>query len=57
MTGYGAYMFIVWNIWLRHCLNYRQNEFELVWPRMFSMPVVEHRKAGSHWNGAMKKEI
>lgn len=44
MTGVGAYFYIVWGIWLRHCLNYRQDEFELVWKGWTSMPVVVKRK-------------
>ena len=53
MTGLGAYFYIVWGIWLRHCLNGRQDEFELVWPTMFtSVPRVERRKAVS--NGTLK---
>ena len=53
MTGLGAYFYITWGIWLRHCLNGRQDEFELVWPSMFtSVPRVERRKALS--NGTLK---
>ncbi|KAI4726838.1 alkaline ceramidase-like protein [Aureobasidium sp. EXF-10728] len=41
MTGTGAYFYIVWGVWLRHCLNGRQDEFKLVWPSMFSsLPSV-----------------
>ena len=40
MTGIGAYIQIVWGIWLRHCLNGRQDEYELDWPRIFSIPDV-----------------
>jgi hypothetical protein len=36
MTGLGAYCYIVWGIWLRHCLNGRQDEYQLVWPHLFS---------------------
>lgn len=35
MTGAGAYMYIVWGIWLRHCLNGRQDEYVLIWPNKF----------------------
>lgn len=40
MTGIGAYMYIVWGIWLRHCLNGRQEEYQLQWPRIYSFPDV-----------------
>jgi len=40
MTGTGAYFDIVWGIWLRHCLNGRQDDFELSWPNIFSMPDI-----------------
>ncbi|KAL1586913.1 hypothetical protein WHR41_04210 [Cladosporium halotolerans] len=54
-TGAGAYCYIVWGIWLRHCLNGRQDEFELVWPRLFSVPVVVRRKEAVVANGGIKK--
>jgi len=44
MTGTGAYYAIVWGIWLRHYLNYRQNEYELFWPSIWTMPDVVRRK-------------
>ncbi|KAF2199234.1 alkaline ceramidase-like protein [Delitschia confertaspora ATCC 74209] len=59
MTGTGAYYYIVWGIWLRHCLNYRQNEYELIWPSIFSLPAVVKRSGASsaaHQNGSAKKE-
>ena len=40
MTGTGAYFYLVWGIWLRHCLNGRQDEYDLHWPGIFSLPVV-----------------
>ncbi|KAH7323740.1 alkaline ceramidase [Rhexocercosporidium sp. MPI-PUGE-AT-0058] len=40
MTGVGAYYYIVWAVWLRHCLNERQDEFVLNWPSVFSLPEV-----------------
>lgn len=44
MTGVGAYFYIVWCIWLRHCLNGRQDEYELVWPSLFtSVPSCVRR--------------
>ena len=53
MTGTGAYFYIVWGIWLRHCLNYRHDEYELYWPNWFTMPEVV--KANSIANGTAKK--
>jgi dihydroceramidase len=48
MTGTGAYFYFVWAIWLRHYLNYRQNEYELVWPNIWTAPeVVKSRSAGN----------
>jgi dihydroceramidase len=44
MTGLGAYFYIVWGIWLRHCLNYRQDEYELHWPNVRTIPEVIRRK-------------
>lgn len=40
LTGTGAYFYIVWGIWLRHCLNGRQEEYDLIWPTLFSLPEV-----------------
>lgn len=51
MTGVGAYFYIVWGIWLRHCLNYRQDEYELLWPNLWTMPMVVRRR------GVAKKEL
>lgn len=53
MTGTGAYFYIVWGIWLRHCLNYRHDKYELYWPDWFTMPEVV--KAQHAANGAAKK--
>ncbi|WPG99351.1 Hypothetical protein R9X50_00216500 [Acrodontium crateriforme] len=54
MTGVGAYFYIVWGIWLRHCLNGRQDEYEAVWPSLFtSLPSIEKRKTNA--NGSVKK--
>ncbi|KAL9092292.1 MAG: hypothetical protein Q9165_004466 [Trypethelium subeluteriae] len=45
MTGVGAYFYITWGIWLRHCLDGRQDEFELYWPRTTtSLPMIVKRK-------------
>lgn len=40
MTGIGAYLYIVWGIWLRHCLNKRQEEFQLWWPHFWQFPEI-----------------
>lgn len=40
LTGLGAYCYIVWGTWLRHCLNRRQDEYEFVWPRLYHLPEV-----------------
>lgn len=58
MTGIGAYFYIVWGIWLRHCLNGRQDEYTLRWPRAFSLPEVvrsRHHPHGGAQNGTMRK--
>jgi dihydroceramidase len=59
MTGTGAYYYLVWGIWLRHCLNYRQDEYELSWPNFWTVPEVVKRRAGAngHANGLAKKEL
>ncbi|KAF2401182.1 dihydroceramidase [Trichodelitschia bisporula] len=45
MTGIGAYYYIVWGIWLRHCLNHKQDDYELYWPRLLtSMPSVVRKR-------------
>lgn len=36
MTGIGAYMYIIWGIWLRHCLHGRQDEYRLDWPHLYN---------------------
>ena len=40
MTGLGAYMYIVWTTWLRHCLNHRQDEYKLIWEHIITGPVI-----------------
>lgn len=40
MTGTGAYFYITWGIWLRHCLNGKQEDYDLRWPSLFSLPEV-----------------
>lgn len=55
MTGTGAYFYIVWGIWLRHCLNYRHEEYELYWPSWLTMPEVV--KTSTAANGAAKRTL
>lgn len=43
MTGIAAYINLTWGIWLRYCLNGEQDDVELVWPSLLSVPVVEKR--------------
>jgi dihydroceramidase len=60
MTGTGAYYYIVWGVWLRHCLNYKQDEYELVWPNFWTVPDVVRRQgavADGRVNGSAKKEL
>ncbi|CAI6251480.1 unnamed protein product [Periconia digitata] len=61
MTGTGGYFYIVWCTWLRHCLNYRQDDYELIWPRWLSMPVVSRqcrsRGTDDHGMHKSKKQI
>ncbi|CAF9910003.1 hypothetical protein IMSHALPRED_008527 [Imshaugia aleurites] len=45
MTGTGAYFYITWGIWLRHCLNGRQDEYDLSWPRFWSLPEIVRTKS------------
>jgi dihydroceramidase len=56
MTGVGAYFYLVWAIWLRHCLNGRQEEFELRWPSIYSLPEVVSASAylGPKTSGYLK---
>jgi dihydroceramidase len=60
MTGTGAYYYIVWGIWLRHYLNYRQDEYELLWPNIWTMPAVVRRQGfltEEQTDGSLKKEL
>ncbi|KAJ5899109.1 hypothetical protein N7495_003853 [Penicillium taxi] len=40
MTGIGAYFYIVWGIWLRHCLNKKQDQYQLRWERIWNIPDI-----------------
>lgn len=55
MTGLGAYLYIIWGIWLRHCLNGRQEEYYLWWPNTWNIPEVIRVTDAQHENGSVKK--
>ncbi|EOD46562.1 putative alkaline phytoceramidase protein [Neofusicoccum parvum UCRNP2] len=55
MTGIGAYFYIVWGVWLRHCLNGKQDEYELIWPSYFHMPLIVKAKTPNRLNGNAKR--
>ena len=59
MTGIGSYFYIMWGIWMRHCLLGRHDMYELVWPNLvFSIPVVnlvDPKKREAEMNGEAKK--
>lgn len=58
MTGTGAYYYIVWGIWLRHHLNYKQNEYELVWPNFWTVPeVIRRGSSAADGSKSGKKEL
>ncbi|KAH7031867.1 alkaline ceramidase-like protein [Macrophomina phaseolina] len=54
MTGIGAYFYITWGIWLRHCLNGKQDQYELIWPNIFTMPLVVKTETPYQLNGDAK---
>ncbi|KAE8391381.1 ceramidase [Aspergillus alliaceus] len=56
MTGIGAYLYIIWGIWLRHCLNKRQEEYRLWWPHFWNFPeILRSSFKDKRENGAVKK--
>jgi dihydroceramidase len=58
MTGVGAYFYITWGVWLRHCLNDKQEEYVLDWPSVFfSLPEIVRAPGAlkSSSNGSSKK--
>lgn len=56
MTGIGAYFYIIWGVWLRHCLNGKQDAYRLHWPRLFtSLPVLLRVEDQQISNGSSKK--
>ncbi|OJD38771.1 alkaline ceramidase [Diplodia corticola] len=54
MTGVGAYFYITWGVWLRHCLNGKQDEYKLHWPNVFQMPLVVKTNKPYQLNGDAK---
>lgn len=54
MTGIGAYLYIVWGIWLRHCLNGRQDEYHLRWARIWHIPEVIRTSPPDTVNGVSR---
>jgi dihydroceramidase len=46
LTGVGAYYELMYGIYLRHCLDRRQNEYRLVWSSVFSIPDVRRWASG-----------
>ncbi|KAI9801952.1 MAG: hypothetical protein M1825_003007 [Sarcosagium campestre] len=64
-TGLGAYFYITWAIWLRHCLNGRQEEYELDWPSAITtLPQIVRSERSdtrldskqAHSNGKARKK-
>ncbi|KAE8152131.1 ceramidase [Aspergillus avenaceus] len=56
MTGIGAYLYIIWGIWLRHSLNNRQDEYYLWWPHFWNFPeIIRLDPSGKNKNGLAKK--
>ncbi|KAF2120527.1 alkaline ceramidase-like protein [Lophiotrema nucula] len=62
MTGIGAYFYVQWNIWLRYCLNFRQDDVKLMWPQITDMPLVVRQtkpyangRGSGNQNGSAKK--
>lgn len=46
---------VVIGIWLRHCLNGDQDQFDLDWPRLWNLPVIR-RKRGANGAAVVKKK-
>ena len=55
MTGIGAYLYIIWGIWLRHCLNDQQEEYYLHWPHIWNIPEVIRIEGNQREKGSVKK--
>lgn len=48
MTGIGSYFYIVWALYLRHCLQEQQDEYVLNWPSVFIFPEVIPRQESGY---------
>ncbi|KAK5002610.1 hypothetical protein LTR28_011187 [Elasticomyces elasticus] len=59
MTGLGAYFYITWGIWLRHCLDGEQDLYELRWPSSFtSLPIILRAGGGeARLNGSVVQRV
>lgn len=44
LTGLGAYYGLQYGIWLRYCLEGKQDEYELYWPSIWSIPDVRWKR-------------
>ncbi|KAJ5138662.1 Ceramidase [Penicillium bovifimosum] len=54
MTGIGAYLYITWGIWLRHCLNNKQEDYHLRWAHFWRIPEVIRTSGGPSENGVAR---
>ncbi|KAL2012909.1 hypothetical protein VTN00DRAFT_434 [Thermoascus crustaceus] len=58
MTGIGAYLYIIWGIWLRHILNKRQDEFHLQWSHFWKIPdMIRVDTEKTHFQNGISKKI
>jgi dihydroceramidase len=55
MTGVGAYFYLVWGIWLRHCLNGEQADYTLRWPSVLSLPDIV-KNPGCYGQDRLRKQ-
>nr|OQO29156.1 hypothetical protein B0A51_03860 [Rachicladosporium sp. CCFEE 5018] len=42
-TGIGAFHYITWGVWLRRCLDGQQEEYDVIWPHLLSVPECVRR--------------
>lgn len=54
-TGIAAYFNLTWAIWLRYCLDDRQDEVELSWPSVLSSVPLVVRKRGKNGTGNSRR--
>lgn len=50
-TGIAEYFNLTWSIWLRFCLEGKQDQVKLVWPSLLSIPIVERTTEADVTNG------